>query len=332
MVATYTDADDSDDVSRADLVIDPSALVFDSQTGAPLDGARVTLVDADSGQPAEVFGADGVASYPSTVVTGEAVTDGAGNVVDPGEGRFRFPVIPPGEYRYEVEPPEDHRVSLRVADADLQELDGRAVPARCGQPRRALHRDGRRPERAGRAAGSGLGRAVPDQVGAQGHGRGGRLPALRGHRPERRRARRCRARGPCMDSMPHGLPLPGAARRGSASEPGAETWPSATRRPKPAHLDCRTLSRGERPAACATSAEVAAGRRRTACREPRHGGRATVRSSNTAEARVVVREDLLRSRATLIGRVSRGRLRDSEPEERKGLTACARPWRTVPSW
>ncbi|WP_197426202.1 hypothetical protein [Erythrobacter sp. CCH5-A1] len=42
------------------VLVDPFGVVFDSETGAPVDGARVTLVNADTGAPATVFAEDGV--------------------------------------------------------------------------------------------------------------------------------------------------------------------------------------------------------------------------------------------------------------------------------
>ncbi|MEG8026028.1 hypothetical protein QP162_19805 [Sphingomonas aurantiaca] len=66
--------------STASILIDPAGYTFDSRTGALVDGATVTLVD-EAGQPATVFGDDGVSRYPSTMVTGESVTDASGRVL-----------------------------------------------------------------------------------------------------------------------------------------------------------------------------------------------------------------------------------------------------------
>ncbi|MEQ8772048.1 MAG: hypothetical protein RIC51_04330, partial [Erythrobacter sp.] len=71
---------------------DPFGVVFDSETGAPVDGARVTLVDDATGQPASVFGPDGVTPWPSSVVSGAPVIDGAGRVTQVGPGDFWFPL------------------------------------------------------------------------------------------------------------------------------------------------------------------------------------------------------------------------------------------------
>ncbi|MEO1044896.1 MAG: hypothetical protein AAFX04_05600 [Pseudomonadota bacterium] len=89
-----------------EVLIDPFGIVFDSADGTPVSGARVTLVDADSGQPAEVFGNDGVSAFPSTIITGSTVTDSGGTVYDFGPGFYRFPLARPGNYRVIVDPPD----------------------------------------------------------------------------------------------------------------------------------------------------------------------------------------------------------------------------------
>lgn len=100
----YTDREDSSDTVTLNLLVDPFGFVFDSVTGEPLDGVGVTLVDAATGAPAQVFGNDGFSSYPSSVTTGETVTDASGRVYSPAAGAYRFPFVVPGEYRLLVEP------------------------------------------------------------------------------------------------------------------------------------------------------------------------------------------------------------------------------------
>jgi uncharacterized repeat protein (TIGR01451 family) len=87
------------------VLVDPFGVVFDSETGAPVDGARVSLVNADSGAPATVFAPDGVTAWPSSVVTGQTITDGAGRATPMGAGEFWFPLTTQGRFRLVVEPP-----------------------------------------------------------------------------------------------------------------------------------------------------------------------------------------------------------------------------------
>jgi uncharacterized repeat protein (TIGR01451 family) len=104
LTARYQDPFDLTEVSTDTAGVDPFGRVFDSLTGALLDGVTVTVVDDATGLPAPVFGIDGVSIYPSTVVTGSTVTDGAGLVYNLGPGEFRFPIMMPGTYRVVVTP------------------------------------------------------------------------------------------------------------------------------------------------------------------------------------------------------------------------------------
>ncbi len=99
--------------SSFSILIDPAGFVFDSRTAALVDGATVTLVDA-SGQPATVYGDDGKSRYPSTVVSGQAVTDASGRVYPAETGRYRFPLAPPGTYFLKIQPPADYSAPTTV--------------------------------------------------------------------------------------------------------------------------------------------------------------------------------------------------------------------------
>ncbi|HAY06271.1 MAG TPA: DUF11 domain-containing protein [Hyphomonas sp.] len=106
--ATYQDPFDAADVSAATALVDPYGRLFDSVTGALLSDVRVTLVEAASGQPAQVYGIDGVSPYPSAITTGAVVTDAAGNIYQLQPGQFLFPRVAPGTYRLIIEPPAGH--------------------------------------------------------------------------------------------------------------------------------------------------------------------------------------------------------------------------------
>ena len=64
ITVTYTDSTDSSDVSSGTVLVDPYGLVFNSSTGRPVDGVAITLVNAVDGQPAVVYGDDGVSAFP----------------------------------------------------------------------------------------------------------------------------------------------------------------------------------------------------------------------------------------------------------------------------
>ncbi len=124
--------------ARVNVLADPYGLVFDSETGTPVSGARVTLVDALTGVPARVFAEDGLTPWPSTMISGEPVTDGAGNVYAMLPGEYRFPLVPLGTYRLVIETPSPFTtpsVATLPQLALLQRPDGgpfEIVPASFG--------------------------------------------------------------------------------------------------------------------------------------------------------------------------------------------------------
>lgn len=120
----YTDPADSSDVTQDRADLDPVSVVFDSRTGAPVDGARIELVNAATGAPAVVYGNDGVSQFPSTLTSGSTVTDGAGTSYAFGTGEFRFPVVADGNYRLVVTPAADFAAPSTANVADLQLLPG----------------------------------------------------------------------------------------------------------------------------------------------------------------------------------------------------------------
>ncbi|MFK8016162.1 MAG: OmpA family protein [Gammaproteobacteria bacterium] len=120
----YRDPEDTTDVAQTGALVDPLGVVFDSTTGALIDGVQVTLINVQTGQPADVVGDDGVSPYPATVVTGGRVTDGGGTIYQFADGQFRFPLIAPGTYRLDVTPPPAYSGPSQAQPADLAVLPG----------------------------------------------------------------------------------------------------------------------------------------------------------------------------------------------------------------
>lgn len=117
------------------VLVDPFGVVFDSETGAPVDGVRVTLVNADTGAPATVFASDGVTAWPSSVITGQTITDGAGRPVPMGPGEFWFPLTTQGRFRLVAEPPSPYTApstAPRELIARVTRPDGRPYVIREG--------------------------------------------------------------------------------------------------------------------------------------------------------------------------------------------------------
>ncbi|MFY7743979.1 MAG: carboxypeptidase-like regulatory domain-containing protein [Erythrobacter sp.] len=119
-LATTGDIAGGAQVTRDTLILaDPFGVVFDSETAAPVSGARVTLRDAVTGAPAQVFAEDGVTRWPSSVVSGEPITDAGGATYPMAEGRFWFPLAPLGRYRLEIEPPPGFTAPSAVSPSEL---------------------------------------------------------------------------------------------------------------------------------------------------------------------------------------------------------------------
>lgn len=104
------------------VLADPFGVVFDSEDGTPVDGAIVRMVDAVTGQPAAVFADDGVTPWPSTVTSGQPITDAAGNVYPMSPGEYRFPLAPLGRYLLEIAPPSPYTAPSLATAAQLAKL------------------------------------------------------------------------------------------------------------------------------------------------------------------------------------------------------------------
>lgn len=119
ITVSYTSNGNATTVS-ATVLVDPLGKIFDSNSGELINNAQVTLVNADTGLPAKVFGDDGVSDYPSTVISGNTVTDSSGNTYPYGTGEFRFPLVKPGNYKITVTPPTGYSFPSQIDDATLR--------------------------------------------------------------------------------------------------------------------------------------------------------------------------------------------------------------------
>ncbi|HTG01811.1 MAG TPA: OmpA family protein [Nitrospirota bacterium] len=120
---TYTDVINHD-TTTAIVLVDPFGIVFSSSTGLPVNGATVTLINANTGAAAAVLGDDGISTFPASVTSGATAMDSSGRVYTFSPGGFRFPFIQPGQYRLLVTPPGGYRAPSNVATTALQALPG----------------------------------------------------------------------------------------------------------------------------------------------------------------------------------------------------------------
>jgi uncharacterized repeat protein (TIGR01451 family) len=105
-----------------EVLIDPYGVVFDSRDAKPVNGTKVTLIDADTGAPATVFGDDGISIFPSTLVTGSPTTDARGVSYTFPSGEYRFPFARPGRYKLLIQPPAPYVAPSLSSPTDLAPL------------------------------------------------------------------------------------------------------------------------------------------------------------------------------------------------------------------
>ncbi|MEQ6341117.1 MAG: cellulose-binding domain-containing protein [Gammaproteobacteria bacterium] len=122
----YADNIDNTDAATVSVLVDPYGVVFNSSTGQPVNGVEVRFINSDTGLPAVVFGDDGVSSYPATVITGGQVADSSGAVYQFPAGSYRFPLSTPGNYRLEVKLPNSSGYTWpsSAATSAIQSLPG----------------------------------------------------------------------------------------------------------------------------------------------------------------------------------------------------------------
>ena len=99
--------------TEAVLWIEPMGVVFAARDGAPVPGARITLVDVTGegnggapGMPAHVFAPGDLAPLPNPVTSDLA-------------GRFAFPLVAASTYRLVIEPPASYRFPSHVPPSQL---------------------------------------------------------------------------------------------------------------------------------------------------------------------------------------------------------------------
>ena len=105
LTAQMNDPYAPNDPVMVEAPVDPYGFVFDSRTGEPINGAKVTIIDEATGLPAIVTGDDGVSQYPSSVYSGQDVIDAGGSHYAFTDGQYRFPLLPRGRYHLLIEPP-----------------------------------------------------------------------------------------------------------------------------------------------------------------------------------------------------------------------------------
>ncbi|MEL6688644.1 MAG: hypothetical protein AAFP97_13645, partial [Pseudomonadota bacterium] len=102
----------------------PENRIFDSLSGAPIDGATIRIVNAASGTLAAVLGRDEVSAYPNPLMSGQSEADAMGQTYPVGTGGFIVPYLPPGQYRIEVDAPPGYSFSSLMSETMIQSVLG----------------------------------------------------------------------------------------------------------------------------------------------------------------------------------------------------------------
>ena len=120
--AKYIDREDATDTVATVGIVDPSNLVFDSTTGQPINGATITLVHIGNSQGARVYDQFN-GDWPSTVVSGApVVSSGSSRNTPMGDGEFQFPRVLNGQYEFRVIPPVGYRYPSQQSQTQLQQF------------------------------------------------------------------------------------------------------------------------------------------------------------------------------------------------------------------
>jgi uncharacterized repeat protein (TIGR01451 family) len=118
----YQDLQDAEDSLNKTLRFDPYSKVFNAFTGELIDGITVRLVNARTGELAQVFGDDGISAFPSEIVSGKKVQDSSGKTYNFPTGSYRFPYVTNGNYLIEVNNSFAFRFPAETSDQVIQTL------------------------------------------------------------------------------------------------------------------------------------------------------------------------------------------------------------------
>lgn len=108
--------------SSTSALIDPYGIIFDSTTGAPVNGATINLINTSTGLPATAYCDDAITVLPQPVTSGSPTICDATMI----PGGFRFPQVATGSYKLIVTPPTEYAFPSAKLAANL--------PATIGTP------------------------------------------------------------------------------------------------------------------------------------------------------------------------------------------------------
>lgn len=309
--ARYTDIVDATDSVTVTALVDPFGIVFDSSTGTPVNNATVTLIDTATNLPATVYCDNGITLLPQPVTSGSSTT------CDPAmpAGGYRFPRVVPGTYKLVIAPPSGYGYAFASVVAPGALPVGFTI---IGVPGNGASYGGNFPLNPGPAvridvpldpAGSGnleLTKTANKLVAGEGEFVPYTLTI--------RNAAAATAIGvQIADRLPAGFRYqPGSARLGAA----VLANPAVAADGRSLTFSLGNIAAGATATLKYVAEVTAAARAGKAENTARATGGHT---SNTARASVTVSEDLMRSRAILMGRVVISSCDDKVSNDDKGL-------------
>jgi uncharacterized repeat protein (TIGR01451 family) len=107
-------------VSASSGLIDPYGIVFDSTSGAPVNGATISKINLLTGALATVYCNDGITVLPQPVITGAPTICDA--TMD--AGGYHFPLVAVGNYKLVVTPPQGFVFPSSTMAINLPKLIG----------------------------------------------------------------------------------------------------------------------------------------------------------------------------------------------------------------
>ncbi|MDD5057075.1 MAG: isopeptide-forming domain-containing fimbrial protein [Sideroxydans sp.] len=307
--------------ASSSAMVDPIGIVFDSKNGLPVDGATVTLLDANSGLAAKTYCDDGVTASPNPMVSGQAYSECGGIFDGTKSGQYWFPKISPGTYILKVQTPVGYvfpsvdatpnttTVGVGVRGVPgAGESYGTAFTVNAGDPILTVHipvdptaQDLQIVKTAGKAI-VGEGENVPYTLTISNE-TAANTSAL----------------------LPTGVVISDHLPQGFRYRAGSARLNGAVQADPTISADGRTITFNIGNIAAASQvtlkyvAQVTAGAVTGKAENIAQSGNQAAIASNVARASVLVREDLMRSRAILMGRVIIGSCDGKKDNDKLGL-------------
>ena len=118
----YQDLQNKEDQLNKILRFDPYSTVFNAYTGEPVSGIKLRLIDNTTGLLAQVFGDDGISRFPAEIQSGGSIQDSSGKTYDFPTGAYRFPYVAHSDYRIEISEAVIFRFPSQASDQLIQSL------------------------------------------------------------------------------------------------------------------------------------------------------------------------------------------------------------------